>query len=286
MSSDDLLGELLRRTPQQPAVAYWRAIELQHLLAAMRRLGGLSGLGLDLGCGDGAVMSSLSRRLESIRVVGVDADPEEVSRAVETGVYQRVHVARGSSVPEPSGTFRWVVANSVLEHIPEIGPVLAELARLLTPGGLLWITVPGPDFHSALAGPGFLGPLLGRGEQYFQRLDRRLQHVRYWSAGQWRETLIAYGLQVVHESHYLPSREARRWEFLSSVTGGIAWTVAGGRRTNLAIQRTLGVSTGSRWSSLLLGPAHALLLVSRLKARQRTPERHAGLLVVARKPAP
>jgi hypothetical protein len=81
----------------------------------------------------------------------------------------------------------------------------------------------------------------------------------------------------------MPSPDARRWEFLSSVTGGIAWTVAGGKRTNLAIQRTLGISTGSRWSPLLLGPAHALLLLSRLKARERAPERHAGLLVVARK---
>ncbi len=282
---DDLLGELLRRAPQQPAVAYWRAIELRHLLEAIRRRGGLPGLGLDLGCGDGVVMRSLSQRLDGIRVVGVDVDPDEASRAAQTQAYERVHVARGSSVPEPSGTFDWIVANSVLEHVPEIGALLAEMARLLKPGGLVWITVPGPDFHAALSGPGLLAPLLGRGARYFQRLDRRLQHLRYWSGQQWRENLTEHGLGVIHESNYMPSRDARRWEFLSTLTGGIAWTVAGGRSTNLAIQRTLGISTGSRWNPLLVGPAYALMFVSRLKARGRTPERYAGLLVVARKTA-
>jgi SAM-dependent methyltransferase len=291
MANEDLLGELLRRTPQQPAVAYWRAIELRHLLTAMRKLGGASGLGLDLGCGDGAVMSSLARRLPGLRVVGVELDPAEVSRAEQRGLYERVHLASGASVPEPSGTFDWVVANSVLEHIPDVGPVLGEAARLLKPGGRLWITAPGPEFHAALAGPGLLAPLLGRSTEYFRRLDRRLQHLRYWSAREWSDSLVEHGLQVIHESAYMPSRDARRWEFVSSVTGGIAWTLAGGRRSNLAIQRGLGIATGGRWNRLLVLPARGLLLISRLKARGRggaarsTPERHAGLLIVARKTA-
>jgi SAM-dependent methyltransferase len=211
-----------------------------------------------------------------------------VSRAAQRGLYERVHVAPASSVPEPSGTFDWVIANSVLEHIPDVGAVLGEAARLLKPGGLLWITVPGPDFHAALAGPGLLAPLLGRGAEYFRRLDRRLQLVRHWSAQQWADCLVEHGFQVIHESAYMPSRDARRWEFLSSMTGGIAWTLAGGRRTNLAIQRGLGISTGSRWNRLLALPARALLLISRLKARGpsggagSTPERHACLLLVAR----
>jgi SAM-dependent methyltransferase len=293
VADEGLLDELLRRTPQQPAVAYWRAIEVRHLLEAMRTLGSASGLGglgrlgLDLGCGDGAVMGSLARRLPGLRVVGVDLDPAEVSRAAQGGVYERVHVASGASIPEPSETFDWVVANSVLEHIPDVGPVLGEAGRLLKPGGLLWITSPGPEFHDALAGPGLLAPLLGRSVEYFRRLDLRLQHLRYWSARQWTACLVEHGFQVVHASAYMPSRDARRWEFVSSVTGGIAWSLARGTRTNLAIQRGLGISTGSRWNRLLVIPARVLLLISRLKARGPgpLPERHAGLLVVARKSA-
>ncbi len=154
MAENGLLGELLRRTPQQPAVAYWRAIELRHLLETMRRLGGVSGLGLDLGCGDGTVMRSMARRLDGVRVVGVDTDPEEVSRAAQTRVYERVHVARGSSVPEPSGTFDWVVANSVLEHIPDIGAVLAEVARLLKVGGRVRQQLTRVRLHLAASHPG------------------------------------------------------------------------------------------------------------------------------------
>ncbi len=285
MAENDLLGELLRRTPQQPAVAYWRAIELRHLLEAMRRLGESRGLGLDLGCGDGTVMGSMARRLDGVRVVGVDTDPEEVSRAAQTRVYERVHVARGSSVPEPSGTFDWVVANSVLEHIPDIGAVLAEVARLLKVGGLLWITVPGPDFHAALGGPGLLAPLLGHGTEYFRLLDRRLRLLRSWSGREWQDSLAPHGLQVIHQSEYMPSRDARRWELVSSLTGGVAWILVGGDRSNLTIQRALGIATGSRWNRLLVLPAYALLFLSRLRTigRGRIPERYAGLLIVARK---
>lgn len=283
MGKDHLLGELLRRTPQQPATAYWRAIELGHLLDEVQRLGGLSGLGLDLGCGDGSVMGSLSRRLGGVRVVGVDKDAEEIVRARKTGAYERVHAAPGSSVPEPGGTFDWVLANSVLEHVPNIRAVLAEVSRLLKPAGQLWITVPGPDFHAALAGPGLLAPLLGRGDEYFRRLDRRLQHLRYWSVQEWGDNLQRYGLEVICASSYMASADARRWEFLSAVTAGLADVVAGGDRTGLDIQRVLGISTGSRWNRLLLLPAWAVVLASRLRATPRKPECYAGLLVLAQR---
>lgn len=283
VSEQDLLDELLPRMPQQPAAAYWRSVELCHLIGEIRRTGGLPGLGLDLGCGDGTVMSTLSHRFKDLRVVGVDSDPAEAALAMRTGAYERVHVADGSRIPEPPDTFDWVIANSVLEHIPEPGPVLAEATRLLKPGGRLWITVPGPDFHAALAGPGMLGALLGRGEEYYQRLDRRLQHLRYWSAGEWSAHMLRYGLQVTHHSDYMPSADARRWELMSSLTAGLTAILFGGNRTNLAIQRALGVSTGSGWTPFLVAPARALVFASKLRAIGLTPERYAGLLVVARR---
>src|SRR6202021_2633687 len=45
-------------------------------------------------------------------------------------------------LPFPSGSFDRVIAAEVLEHIPDDRRALAELARVLRPGGTIAVTVP------------------------------------------------------------------------------------------------------------------------------------------------
>jgi SAM-dependent methyltransferase len=56
----------------------------------------------------------------------------------------RAHVIRGDvvSLPFPDGWFDRVIASEVMEHVSEDGAAMAELARVLRPGGLLAVTVP------------------------------------------------------------------------------------------------------------------------------------------------
>jgi SAM-dependent methyltransferase len=42
----------------------------------------------------------------------------------------------------PAGCFDVVTASEVLEHVAEPRPLVAEIARILRPGGLLWATTP------------------------------------------------------------------------------------------------------------------------------------------------
>ena len=55
----------------------------------------------------------------------------------EAGLADRIRFARGDAkgLPFPERPFEAVVSNSIVHHIPDPAPALAEMARVLAPGG-------------------------------------------------------------------------------------------------------------------------------------------------------
>jgi SAM-dependent methyltransferase len=51
-------------------------------------------------------------------------------------------VARAEQIPLASGQFDLVICTQLLEYVPEPGVVIAEIQRLLRPGGCLWLSAP------------------------------------------------------------------------------------------------------------------------------------------------
>jgi SAM-dependent methyltransferase len=89
---------------------------------------------LDIGCGEGQV-SRLAKRIGAELVVGVDPTWNQVRVAAERG--GGVHVARAGAdgLPFADEQFDVVVACLVFEHIREVDAAIAEVARVLRPGG-------------------------------------------------------------------------------------------------------------------------------------------------------
>jgi SAM-dependent methyltransferase len=98
---------------------------------------------LDIGCGEG-----LFARIVFADVIdtGIDPDSRELKRAAELKAYAELIQCYGNSIPKPDGFYETIFSNSVLEHIPDLKPVLREAHRLLAPSGRFYFTVPSPNF--------------------------------------------------------------------------------------------------------------------------------------------
>jgi 2-polyprenyl-6-hydroxyphenyl methylase/3-demethylubiquinone-9 3-methyltransferase len=104
---------------------------------------------LDAGCG-GGLLAPHVRRL-GYRHVGVDLRRAGLEQSAGRGITPLL--ADATALPLADGAFDVVVAGELLEHVTDRAAAVAELARVLRPGGLLvldtvnrtalgrWITV-------------------------------------------------------------------------------------------------------------------------------------------------
>jgi 2-polyprenyl-6-hydroxyphenyl methylase/3-demethylubiquinone-9 3-methyltransferase len=120
--------------PAGPA-AILHAINRPRVDFYLQELGGLEGrLVLDAGCGGGLVARELAGA--GAGVVGVDRSHGSLGvarRAV--GAPFRPAQGRLERLPFAAGSFDAVVAADVLEHLADLPAAVAELARVLAPGG-------------------------------------------------------------------------------------------------------------------------------------------------------
>ncbi len=90
---------------------------------------------LDIGCGEGQV-SRVAAAVPGIqRVVGVDPTAAQLRVAAARGAGVGYARAGAASLPFPSASFDTVVACLVFEHIGEVDAAIAEVGRVLAPGG-------------------------------------------------------------------------------------------------------------------------------------------------------
>ena len=93
---------------------------------------------LDLGCAGGFMAEALAAR--GAQVIGIDpaADAIAAARAHANAQGLRIgyDVGVGEALPYDSASFDAVVCVDVLEHVADLTKVLAEVARVLRPGGM------------------------------------------------------------------------------------------------------------------------------------------------------
>jgi SAM-dependent methyltransferase len=107
---------------------------------------------VDVGCGDGSLVRHLARR--GARAVGVEVGEEPLRRAREHPPVgdERYEHGVAQSLPLDDGSADAVVFANSLHHVPSdaLDAALAEAARVLTSGGLLYVQEPvaeGPYFE-------------------------------------------------------------------------------------------------------------------------------------------
>lgn len=128
--SDDLY-ELLKDALPNDHARQVSAGYFVELLAGQGRLGPRV---LDVGCGDGRSVDLFRRHGKAIDWHGLDIEvsPEVATRTRSDATFTSYD---GIAIPYPSGSFDVVYSNQVFEHVRHPDRVLAEVTRVLVPGG-------------------------------------------------------------------------------------------------------------------------------------------------------
>jgi len=159
---------------------------------------------LDLGCGEGLFSYVLfSEKLDT----GIDINPRELERARELGAYVELIHAEGDSIPKPDGSYKTIISNSVLEHIPDLAPIFREIHRLLTPDGRFYLTVPVPEFeHYTIINQSLtligLPNLAARYRKFCNKVIWRQYH--YFTLEEWERLVSSFGFKVLESFTYDP----------------------------------------------------------------------------------
>jgi 2-polyprenyl-6-hydroxyphenyl methylase/3-demethylubiquinone-9 3-methyltransferase len=145
-------------------------------LAARARLAGA--VALDVGCGGGLLSEALA--VAGATTTGLDLAPAalQVARlhALESGVQVRyIEASAEEFADQAGGQFDLVCCMEMLEHVPDPASVIAALARLVRPGGDVFLSTLNRTpkaFGLAIVGAEYLLRLLPRGTHEYARFLR------------------------------------------------------------------------------------------------------------------
>ncbi|WP_234320104.1 class I SAM-dependent methyltransferase [Streptomyces sp. SBT349] len=142
------------------------------------------GVALDAACGTGRMTALLAGR--GHRTVGVDSSADMLARARERVPGGEFRLGDLHRLPVADDAVDLVVCSLALTHVPELGPVIAEFARVLCPGGHLVIS----DIHPEWVARGSI-PAVRLPDGRPARLDTYRHAV-----GDYLRAALAVGLQV------------------------------------------------------------------------------------------
>ena len=140
---------------------------------------------VDLGCSTGYLLEEIRASHPQATLIGIDLVASGLEKAHVLVPDARLLQADACDLPLADGSVDAVVSANLLEHIPDDGRALAEIARVLRPGGPAVLIVP--------SGPGT-----------YDYYDRFLGHERRYGRGELAGKARSAGLEVI-EDRYIAS---------------------------------------------------------------------------------
>jgi SAM-dependent methyltransferase len=140
------------------------------------------GVIVEIGCGSGHTMELLRQAFAGATLIGADVVGEALSAVARK--FPDIPLLQFDLVkcPLPDRFADAVVALDVLEHIEDDAAAIHQISRILRPGGIVCIEVPG-------------------GPDLFDCYDRILRHCRRYRMRELTAKVEAAGLEVVERSH-------------------------------------------------------------------------------------
>lgn len=150
---------------------------------------------IDIGCGGGYVSVEMAKK--GCRVFACDITHQAISNLMNFKKIFKLNRLTGiecpaERIPLPSKSADIIVANAILEHIPDEKKAISEWKRLLKPKGLIFITVP---IKLRYVWP-FFWPI-----NIIH--DRRIGHLRRYDLDELKEKFKYQVVEVSYSGHLL-----------------------------------------------------------------------------------
>ena len=156
---------------------------------------------LDVGCGGGLLAEALAHAGAHVTAIDLAPGMIEVARlhaaAGALAIDYRLTSAAELAEAQP-GSFDVVTCMEMLEHVPQPAPMVATLARLMQPGGALFVSTLNRNLKSfllAIVGAEYLLKLIPRGTHEYERLIRPAELAR-WARAAGLELRTLAGIEL------------------------------------------------------------------------------------------
>jgi SAM-dependent methyltransferase len=162
-----------------------------------------------VGCGPGLFLRDLGQRYPSASLHGYDVTPAMIDHGRQLSdvtVSFTLHDVTTQALPHPPGTVDLVSMSSVLHVLDEPLPVLAEVRRVLAPGGVFllhdWIRQPLPVYLAWRR-----DVMNERGPDALRRGFRLFPVHNKYTPDDWRWLLAEAGLRVRDHIQLRPTHQ-------------------------------------------------------------------------------
>ena len=168
---------------------------------------------LDVGCGTGSLTFALARAADLGEIAAIDYSPVFVEEANRRNTDPRIKIrqADACALPFEDGTFDRALALLVLHFVPEAGKAVAEMRRVVRPGGVVAAAV--WDHLGGMPGMRMMVDTVAALSEGGRQLRSRYCFQPMMQPGEMKRTFVEQGLVDVAETrtddpHGLP--ELRR----------------------------------------------------------------------------
>lgn len=158
----------------------------------------IKNLSLDFGCGDGFFAETVFGKNKID--IGLDIKNERSEKIIAKNIYKKVVFYDGKKIPFTNNYFRTVISNCVLEHVADINSAVAEIYRVLKPGGFFIATVMADKWNNYMFGRKIFGQL------YVNYMEKRQVHLNLFSYNKWSEFFKSNGFKIIKSAGYLDEK--------------------------------------------------------------------------------
>jgi ubiquinone/menaquinone biosynthesis C-methylase UbiE len=186
---------------------------------------------LDLGCGTGSLTFALPGAAEVSEVAAIDYSPVFVEEAQRRNTDPRITISQGdaAAIPFPDDRFDRALALLVLHFVPEAPRAVAEMRRVVRPGGVVAAAV--WDHLGGMSNMRMVLDTLAAQDEDARGMRARYCFQPMMRPDEMRQTFLAQGLVDVQQTSLMIRMEyedfADFWEPIAAGEGPLGQFVAG-----------------------------------------------------------